>query len=85
MWGEVGLFHTFEDFRHRRLKIDERGAVQLDLCGLSRTVEGTHPDASGRAVDDSLGELHARFGVLGGDGEVEVDDVGLNSLDSHNV
>ena len=85
MWDKVGLFHTFEYLRDRSLKIDERGAVELDLCGLPRTVDGTHAHASGLTVDDSLRELHARFCVLRGDGEGEVDDVGLYFLDSHDV
>jgi hypothetical protein len=54
MWDKVGLFHTFEDFGDSLLKIHERGAVQLDLSGLSSAVDGSHPDASGNAVDDSL-------------------------------
>ena len=83
MWYGVGLFHTFEYLGQSISKISQRGGVKADLRGLSRTVKGTKPDASGNAVDDCLRDLHAGFGVLRGDGESEVDDVGLYFLDSH--
>ena len=51
------------------------------MRGLPRTVEGTEPDTGRNAVDDCLRDLHARFRVLRGDGEGEVDDVGLYFLD----
>ena len=51
------------------LEIFERGAVELDLCGLSRPVDGAKADAGGNAVDDGLRELYAGLSVLGGDVE----------------
>ncbi len=83
MWYGVGLFHTFEYLRQRVAQVREGCRVKADLSGLPRTVKGTKTHASGNAVDDCLSDLNARFGVLGGDGEREVDDVGLYFLDSH--
>ena len=55
------------------------------MRGLPRTVKGAKPDTSGNAVDDGLRNFYACLFVLRGDGEREVDDVGLNFFDSHNV
>ena len=83
VWYGVGLFHTCEYLGQGISEISQRGGVKADLRGLSRTVEGPKPDASRDAVDDRLCDLYAAFSVLGGDGEREVDDVGLDFLDSH--
>lgn len=80
---DVGLRLTFENFGERVAEVRKGGAVEADLRGLSRTVKGTKTHASGNAVDDCLGDLNAGFAVLAGDGESQVDDVGLYSLDSH--
>ena len=83
MCGKVLSFLTYEDFLKRCLEVHERIAVELDFCGLSRAVKGSHPDPCGLAVDDGLRELYARLTVFGGDGESEVDDVGLYFTNSH--
>ena len=66
-----------EDFRQRGLEVDERGPVELDFSALTRPVKGAHADTLRGAVDDGLSELYARLAVLRGDGEGQVDDVGL--------
>ena len=85
MWYGVGLFHTFEYLGERVSKVGQRSRVKANHSGLSRPVKGTEADAGGNAVDDGLCDLYARFGVLSGDGEREVDDVGLYFFDSHDV
>ena len=69
MWGKVLAFLTIQHLAQSGLEIFERGAVELDLCGLSRPVDGAQADTGGNAVDDGLRELYAGLPVLGGDVE----------------
>ena len=73
----VGLFHTLEYLGQRGVEVAKRDEVEANLCALTGAVDRPEADVVGLTIHDGLGELYARFAVLCGDCEGDVDDVGL--------
>ena len=79
------LLHEFlfEDLAERIPEFDQRVVIKANLGALTGPVDGLEPDSGGFAVDDRLRDLNAGFAVLIFDGEGDIDDVGLVTLDGH--